>query len=322
MPAIDPTIVYPDDLEKSYDALAAGYDEPFDANFVLLKALYLAAQAQGLRILLDGGAGDIVLNEGSYIQRLIKRGQIGPALRAIRGQTKYWEGPPFLTSLSRYSRSALTPCSMKKLLQPLRRKHYVLRSLEESIISRELTSHVDIPERFARYWELQSSAQNPDPAVERCNKLLPNALAGRERYARIAASVSMEARDPFMDRRVVQYCARLPARLLMKNGWPKSILRDVMADRLPDEVISCTGKPHIGWIFYSRITKRALETGEVQLKALKEILTGYVEPDRLDKAWRDAIRSDDFEDLHTALALFKWLQENVKRPVAEIQNLD
>ena len=127
----------------------------------------------------------------------------------------------------------------------------------------------------------------------------------------------MEARDPFMDKRVVEYCARLPGRLLMKNGWPKSILRDLMQDKLPDEILRCTGKPHIGWIYYSQVRRQALKRGELGLTELKDTLAGYIDPDHLDNAWQNAIGNDDFENLQIAHALSLWIKENVKRPVVE-----
>ena len=91
---------------------------------------------------------------------------------------------------------------------------------------------------------------------ERVRKIRPNVSAGRERYARLAASAGVEARDPFLDRKVVDFCTRLPGHLLIRDGWPKAILRDVMAGKLPDEVCRGRGKPHIGWVFSEKLLER------------------------------------------------------------------
>ena len=316
MPAITPTLLYPDEVDNLHETLASGYDEPFDASCTMLRAIYSAAQSHGRRVLLDGGAGDIVLNEGSYIVRLIRQGRLNEAWRVIRGYSEFWYGTSFVGNLAQHSLAAITPRAVKGLLRPLRQRTYVRRSLEESVISREFADHVNIPKRFTRYWELHIVERYSDPAVERCEKILPNVLAGRERYARLAANEQIEARDPFLDKRVVEYCATLPGRVLMKNGWPKAILRDLMRDRLPDEVRTSTGKPHVGWLFNRAVIKSAIDRGDLNLPDLKRTLANYTDLAALDKAWKIYSDRDDVEQLHNAHALFVWLRENERRPVA------
>ena len=48
-----------------------------------LHAIFLAARDRGLRVVLDGGGGDMVLHEGSYILRLIRKGQLKLAIAEI-----------------------------------------------------------------------------------------------------------------------------------------------------------------------------------------------------------------------------------------------
>jgi asparagine synthetase B (glutamine-hydrolysing) len=50
-------------------------------------------------------------------------------------------------------------------------------------------------------------------------------IAALERYDRSGAAHSIECRSPFMDRRVVEFFQRLPARQLVAGGWTKSVLR-------------------------------------------------------------------------------------------------
>ena len=76
MPSISPTLVHPNSLEDVFEPLLAGSEEPFDGVFVILKAIYLAAHGDGVRVVLDGAGGDVVLNEGSYIVRLIRHGHL------------------------------------------------------------------------------------------------------------------------------------------------------------------------------------------------------------------------------------------------------
>ena len=57
---------------------------------------------------------------------------------------------------------------------------------------------------------------------ERCAAVRPNVSAGLERYSRAAAGAAVDARDPFVDRRVIEFTTRLPGRFLMRDGWRKN----------------------------------------------------------------------------------------------------
>ena len=93
-----------------------------------------------------------------------------------------------------------------------------------------------------------------DYAAERCDAIRPNVTAGRERYAELPVRTQLEARDPFLDRRVVGYAPGCRGSLLMKDGWRKAILRDLMTGRLPDELRYARGKHHLGWLFNRAVT--------------------------------------------------------------------
>lgn len=74
-------------------------------------------------------------------------------------------------------------------------------------------------------------------------------LAGRERYDRVAGQAGIEARDPFLDRRLLEFVLSLPPEQMQHDGWPKVILRRAMAGLLPDTVRWRVGKEHVGWEF-------------------------------------------------------------------------
>ncbi len=101
----------------------------------------------------------------------------------------------------------------------------------------------------------------------------------------------------------------------MKNGWRKLILRDLMANRLPDEVRWCGGKPHLGWLFNEQVTQQAFNRGELDLKRLQESLLDYVDDTALSESWQTFREGGDSEQIHSAYVLLVWLNENVNRPV-------
>ncbi|VAW17562.1 Asparagine synthetase [glutamine-hydrolyzing] [hydrothermal vent metagenome] len=62
---------------------------------------------------------------------------------------------------------------------------------------------------------------------------LPELILARVDYPTMAASV--EARSPYMDYELIEYCASLPYDLKMKNG-AKSMIKDVAKEFLPDYI--------------------------------------------------------------------------------------
>src|SRR4029077_19290720 len=48
---------------------------------------------------------------------------------------------------------------------------------------------------------------------------------------------SIENRSPFLDRRLFEFCCRIPARFLIRDGYAKIVLRDAMRGIVPDAVL-------------------------------------------------------------------------------------
>jgi asparagine synthase (glutamine-hydrolysing) len=313
--SISATLIHPDAPDDIMEQLNSGNEEPFDGECMILKAIYLAARGQGMRVVLDGAGGDILLAEGSYILRLIRQRHFTQAMTEIIAEHRYWDEGLLASRLIHYARAAIVPEALKKVLRGPRRRHRTRGYLTESLIAPDLALSIDIENRFERMRRIFPGGWEHDYAVERCNAIWPNVTAGRERYARIAAATGTEARDPFLDKRVVEYCSRLPGRFRLRNGWPKIILREIMADKLPHEVLWARRKPHLGSLFNDAVTKQALQRGNLDLVDLDKGLMGYVDPVALAAAWKSFREGVDGERIHTAHVLSVWLKESANRPV-------
>jgi asparagine synthase (glutamine-hydrolysing) len=316
IPAISPNIILPDSVEARFDALLAGNEEPFDGECLLLKSIFLEAQAQGQNVILDGAGGDIVLNEGTYIARLLRNGRLKLAMSELVAENRLWSEATLVSDLLRYARTAFLPEPVRSGLRRLRHPWHVENSLRDSLISRDFADTVGIEQRIKRQRRMFPREWEPDLAVETFAAIRPNMAGSRERYSRIAATAAAEARDPFMDKRVVEYCARLPGHLRMKDGWYKRILRDAMAGRLPDKVRWASGKPHLGWLFNETVTRLAANSGRLGLNELRTTVADYVDLAALEEAWQLFEDGGDAARIHTAHVLSVWLHENVSRPVA------
>jgi asparagine synthase (glutamine-hydrolysing) len=60
------------------------------------------------------------------------------------------------------------------------------------------------------------------------------------RLDKVTMSLGLEAREPFMDYRLVEYVFRLPTRLKVQHGMGKYVLKRAMGDLLPPAVLERT----------------------------------------------------------------------------------
>ncbi len=244
-----------DELLPELEGLTWNLDEPFDNHMTLPRAVYLAAHRAGIKVLLDGVAGDVVLGEGSHIARLIRRGRWRTAYREAVGQQRFWgDAYPAWRELYRGARSAAAPNSLRRLhqlaLHSRRLRQRLEKNIETSLIDRDFAQRVRLSERLRALDGYSSGGLSSAYSMERARSVdHPYVTVGRERYDRVASAVSVEPRDPFLDQRVVALCLALPGEQKLANGWPKIVLRRAMTGRLPDAVRWRTGKEHLGWAF-------------------------------------------------------------------------
>jgi asparagine synthase (glutamine-hydrolysing) len=315
MTSITPTLVHPDETGDLFEPLSSGFEEPFDGVFTILKALFVTAHGQGIRTLLDGGGGDVAMHEGSYIIRLLRSGRLHLAVSEIVAESKYWGHSKPLPALLRYARNAVLPDVIKRAARAHRNTALVRNYLDRSLIAPEFAGRVGMQERHEQMLTIFPRRWNPDYAQEFCDRIRPNMTGGKERYSRIAASTGMEARDPYLDKRVVEYCSRLPGRFKLRDGWPKVILRDVTAGLLPDAVRWTRRKEHLSWWFADSVTRLAAERGTLTLAVLEQHLARYVDIGALHRAWQEFEAGGDSGPVHHAWVLATWIEENATRPV-------
>ena len=80
-----------------------------------------------------------------------------------------------------------------------------------------------------------------------CGVLMRNRMANELFYEAVpvllhdedrnAMSVSLENRSPYLDKRLVEYMARVPTEYLVRDGLAKSILRDAVGDLVPSDIV-------------------------------------------------------------------------------------
>lgn len=312
---LDGTQIIADEHASVSKDIADNLAEPFDGQFLFLKAIYDAAKLDDVRVVLDGAAGDLVFGPGAYIARLLRRGRFSEAWREVVAEQAFWELPAPHREFLRYLGSAFAPTPVKTLLRKPRQRREERGYVAASLIQPEFARRIDIEARFKRMRETFAGLLSNEPGLERVRKMRPNLTAGRERYARIAAAAGVEGRDPFTDQRVVDFCSGLPDHLAARGGWPKYLLRVATEGMLPDLVRWSQGKPHIGGLYNETFLRNLIRRGNCRRELLEHGLESYVDPARLQTAWTAFESGGDAEPVHSACILLRWLEKSVTRPV-------
>jgi asparagine synthase (glutamine-hydrolysing) len=128
---------------------------------------------------------------------------------------------------------------------------------------------------------------------------------------------SLEARSPFLDHRLVEFCASLPSELKLRGRTSKWLLRRLMHDRLPPAILT---RPKMGfgvpvgeWLRTDLrplledtvLSSRAAARGYFAANAVRQIVDDHLTQ-----------RADRTPHLWALLMLELWFREFVDAPVS------
>jgi len=283
--------------------------EPFDGNMTLVRAVYRAARGAGMKVVLDGVAGDVTLTAGNRVAALLRGGKFLQSLSEARAASKFHSD-----NLWKEYSVSMWAAFAPKWLRAARRK--VLARLNHR---RLLSEHRQMTGAFTRSTDLQgrrkkfeaNSGQNLPFGADYRSMLItnPSLVVGRERYDRVAAQFAIEPRDPFLDIRLIAFCLSLPDGLLQHDGWPKMIMRRAMTGILPDQIIWRRGKEHLGWRF-TTVLMRRWSTEEPDLHEDHALLKPFVTTAHAAPQLQDGLYSIDRERRFALRVLASWLRRN------------
>lgn len=131
---------------------------------------------------------------------------------------------------------------------------------------------------------------------------------------RAAMAVNLEGRAPYLDHRVVEFAARLPLSMKLRNGKGKWILRRVLYQYVPQELIDRPKKgfslPIAEWLRGALRDWAEELLGENRLRQ-----DGYFQPNIVRRIWQDHVSGQrDFRHHVWALLMFQaWLDHRDRR---------
>ena len=251
---LDPMVVRMADFGGKRALLLAEMEEarnPFETHMTMLRSIYMTARDHGLTVVLDGGAGDVVLTSENRIAALLGQGRLIAAAREAKAAQQFWTASPSLITRARDLLAGAWVAFMPIALRAAWRRARLSAPLADA--RPDFAARTDFPARRRAADRHVSMHLRGDSARRAQSILHPNLTAGRERYDQVAGSFGIESRDPFMDIRVIDFCLSLPPEQLHDGGWPKMILRRAIEQRIPDDVAWRQGKEHLAGDFSRRL---------------------------------------------------------------------
>lgn len=136
---------------------------------------------------------------------------------------------------------------------------------------------------------------------------------------RAAAAFSLEARHPFMDKRLIEFCLALPAEQKLRQGWSRMILRQALAEILPERIQWRGGKTSMTPNFlHGVLTLDRKVFDDIVLDPPQQI-EQYIDVTVLQDAYArltsdKQVKNADIMTVWRAAILALWLRENPMMP--------
>jgi asparagine synthase (glutamine-hydrolysing) len=227
-------------------------DEAFYGPSLFLHwGLFDAASRQGMRVLLDGFDGDGTVSHGFlYLDELARAGRWVRVAIEARGLARCFHVSPwkllkdyawfygFQPLISKHSSLKMTRRAWRALYRrvPGRRNPSASLPVRLAILNADFVQRAGIMDRHRAWLRARpDAAQTEREAHYRrlTQGIQPLAL---ESLDKAAAAFGLEARYPFWDKRLVEFCLSVPPEQKLCRGWSRVIMRRAMSDILPAEV--------------------------------------------------------------------------------------
>ena len=316
IPYFNPTVVDHADfaaLQPEIERFLDTFDEPFDANMILVDTQYLTAARCGVSAVIDGIDGDTLFSAGGTLRRQIRSGHWLSALENARGLSRIYGGRTTRHLLPAV-RAAVMPAALRKLLWPGRLQHWKQQVLDNSLINANFALSCNVSERLDRLRAHRSPQPwaRPEPeAAEALQHTFP--VAGLERYGRVAARHGITPLHPFAERRLQELCVHLPDRQRLRDGWSKPILRHAMKGRMPESVRLRSDKQHLGARLTMARFKQPMERLHPLGDAQRRQLAAFLDLERLESGLDQLggiSQGGVLGQCLRTLSLVRWLRRN------------
>jgi asparagine synthase (glutamine-hydrolysing) len=251
----DPHFVRGDQLSPMEDVARVHHhlDEAnFAPNLYLHWGMYGAARANGVRVFLDGLDGDTTVSHGfEYLEELARRfrwKQLNTEASLLA--KNLFGGSRAQRIIWNYCVKDMAPVWMHRAWRLLHGRFREVRS-NSTLVHPEFIRRMALRERA----QALTKFRRPRNAREYHHKVLNLSLYAHalEMADKASAAFSVEARYPFFDRRLIEFCLALPATQKLANGWNRIVFRRAMEGILPTEIQWRANKGNLSPNFHRKL---------------------------------------------------------------------
>jgi len=226
-------------ITQVIESVASAHDAPF-ADPANLPLFQLCAALRGeTKVILQGDGGD-ELWAGYRRYEYLGYGVIGAAVAraaaAALSMGQSMAGPSAVGAMRFFAALGRTdPAERMGLLLTVEGPH----TLPARLLKADIAEFVERQDHFCRYREVTANLSSVDDVqamlLTDLQILLPDIFL--EKVDRPTMATSTEVRVPFLDNCLVDYAVSLPARMKVRRGEKKRILRAALRGVVPDSIL-------------------------------------------------------------------------------------
>ena len=288
-------------------------------NLYIHLGIFDAARANGVRVVLDGTDGDTTVSHGyERLAELARTLRWGTLLQEARAVSQRSPGNSLSTwrILWQHGFSPVIPAGLRESWNRARGRQTPPLGCD-AVVAKDFAHRLGLRARIDRQ---RSSEPRSFESARRVHlqsiqsPLLPYLLDLADKSA---AACSVEARYPFFDRRLMEFCLALPPEQKLQAGWGRSILRRAMQGLLPPEIQWRNTKADLSPNFHRSI----LGFGKEKLDRLFSEIDGPVVERFLDlsalkvvyQRYQKQPSNSDAMTIFMAATFAKWVGENFRQ---------
>jgi asparagine synthase (glutamine-hydrolysing) len=302
-------------VEELLPKLAWHFDEPF-ADSSAVPTYYVSKAARQLvTVALSGDGGDELW--AGYARHRVEqweqrvRGALGPASR-IAG----WLGQALPLSV-KGARSLRHLAANPDQAYALKHAYGMFEpGAKRQLYSGDFRRRVNGHDALATFRDAYRACSSSDPLdrsmyVDARTYMIDDVLT---KVDRMSMAVSLEAREPLLDHKLLEFAARVPASLKLKDGRSKYLLRRVLERRVPRSIVerkkSGFAAPIGEWLRgpLQAMTHELLLDGRLRDR-------GIFNPGEIDRLWREhrSRQADHDHRLWQLVMLELWFRQFIDR---------
>lgn len=254
------------------------FDEPFADSSAIPTTLVSRAARKNVTVALSADAGDEIFagyNRYEYIEKYSRKlnkvpGFIRKSTASLMNVVPSESIPVLKNKYNFHNR-------YEKLKQVLRNPsdQYIMLSLSQQFMNDKvkdlLKSNVDLLDTSYQSGELKRdvySTLSYMQAIDFQTYLVDDIL---QKVDRSTMTASLEGREPFLDHRIIEYVATLPNEYKYHNGVKKRILKDIVHQYVPKELLD---RPKMGF---------AIPIADWMQNELRDLLEEFISEDKITR---------------------------------------